>query len=83
MLLQKGPTDKIQQGGQEAESCQKSHAAIQPTHQPPGWFLQMPPALPLVPLAWGWGDTMLLDRAPWAESCQGRRVPMTGHPEAI
>lgn len=69
MLLQRGPTDKTRQGGQEAESCQKSHAAIQPTLRLQGQFPTVPPALPLFPLGWGWGDTLLLTRAPWATSC--------------
>lgn len=50
MLLQRGPTDKTRQGGQEAESCQKSHAAIQPTLRLQGQFPTVPPALPLFPL---------------------------------
>lgn len=55
MLLQRRPTDKTRQGGQEAESCQKSHAAIQPTLRLQGQFPTIPPALPLLPLGWGGG----------------------------
>lgn len=58
---------------EEPRCCRPAHApAVRTVSRCAGL------ALPLFPLGWGWRDTSLLDRALWAESCQGRQCPGMG-----